>query len=42
MEELSFLLPAFVFHHRFCFYRWPGKAFDVTQLESARAVKVIL
>jgi hypothetical protein len=42
MEELAGLLPAFVFHHRFRFYGRPVKVLDVTQLEAARAIEVIL
>ena len=42
MKELAFLLAAFVFPHRFCFHRRPGQMLNVAQLETARAVKVIL
>jgi hypothetical protein len=42
MEELSFLLPAFVFHYWFCFNCRPSQMLDVAQLETALAIEVIL
>jgi hypothetical protein len=42
MEKLSFLLPALVFQHRFCFHCRPDQVLNGSQLEPARAIEVIL
>jgi hypothetical protein len=42
MKQLSLLLAAFIYKHGFCLNGWPVKLLYIAQLETARAICVIL